>query len=48
MKKQKPPVKRIAEIIVECQRIYLQGILEQNKRNLEALDKTPAKKEIER
>lgn len=48
MKKQKPPVKRIAEIIVECQRIYLQGILEQNKRNLEALDKRIRQREKER
>lgn len=45
MKKQKKPVKRIAEIIVECQRIYLQGILEQNKRNLKALDKSIKQKE---
>ena len=39
MKKQKPPVKRIAEVIEQCQRLYLKGILEQNKRNLEALNK---------
>lgn len=37
MKKQKKLMKRIAEVINQCQLIYLNGILEQNKRNLELL-----------
>lgn len=38
MKKQKPPVKRIAEVIEQCQRIYLKGLLEHNRQKLKELD----------
>jgi CRISPR/Cas system Type II protein with McrA/HNH and RuvC-like nuclease domain len=37
MKKQNPNMKSIAEVIKQCQRIYLNSILEQNKRNIELL-----------
>lgn len=39
MKKQKPHVKHIAKVIEHCQKIYLKGLLEQNKQKLEQLAK---------